>query len=197
MRFEEEMALSFQDVLLVPQHFEKKSREQINISTTVCGLVLDSPIISANMRAITEFDMVVAMSKLGGLPILHRMCEDEEQISLARKIQIHAHHNNEGIVFSGSFGIKAGWRELCKSLVPYVKILCLDVAHADQKQVIQTAVEFRKEFGDFPLIIGNFATAESISRFLDEEDILFSHNKTAFKLGVGGGSVCSTRIRTG
>jgi len=72
VRFDETERYCFDDVLLVPQYSTIESRKDIDISTEIVGIRLDTPIISANMDSITEEAMVEAMYECGGLGILHR-----------------------------------------------------------------------------------------------------------------------------
>jgi IMP dehydrogenase len=83
--------------------------------------------------------------------------------------------------------------EACR---PHGQIACLDVAHADSNRVIDLLETYFTRFKDYPLIIGNIATAEAACR-LKEAVPKRNHGTIALKVGIGGGSLCTTRIKTG
>lgn len=176
-------ALCFDDVLLVPKTFNKKSRNEVDISTTICGLRLSIPIISSNMPSVTGADMCIALGNMGGLGILHRMDTPENQFDSLR----NARKNTSGLI-GASIGIGDSWKEMSTKFIELgADVICIDVAHGDQLEVYSVCEAFRKTFGTFPLIVGNFASSPAR---------LHSEN-TCLKIGVGGGSACSTRIQTG
>jgi IMP dehydrogenase len=83
--------------------------------------------------------------------------------------------------------------EACRA---HAQIVCLDVAHADSNRVLDLLQSYFKDFGDYPLIIGNIATADAARRL--KEAIPERHySSIALKVGIGGGSLCTTRIKTG
>lgn len=187
-------ALCFDDVLLVPQYFDKKSRKEVDLSTNISGIKLKLPIISANMPSVTGAKMAFELSKVGGLGILDRMIPLLEQVE---EIINFYKYINSGFdfpcdpVIGASIGIGETDLSRAKALIEQgAKIICIDVAHADQKQTITTYLKFREKYPDFPLIIGNYATPFNLTPFLND-------SKLTFKVGVGGGSHCTTRIETG
>jgi IMP dehydrogenase len=204
------LALSFDDVLLVPKKTFGGSRNKVDISTIVCGIHMELPIFSANMSSVTEVDMSVAMEHKGGLGILHRMCSiNDQQIMLEKIYQnyiLNLKFETEYVpVFVSVEGSKKGIERIksiqkMKHMNPFG--YCVDVAHADSPDVEDTLVEILKEFPNINLIIGNYATVQGIEDLLtrlnkwnSESDNFFE--RTAFKVGVGSGSACTTRIVTG
>jgi len=85
----EETALTFDDVLLVPQYSEISSRYGPDLSTGTClgGISLSVPVLSANMDTVTEWEMAEAMARLGGLGIIHRFMSIEEQVRQVEKVK--------------------------------------------------------------------------------------------------------------
>jgi IMP dehydrogenase len=184
------LALSFDDVLLIPQQTYGGSRDEVDLSTTISGKEYKLPFISANMSTVTESRMLESMRAVGGFGILHRMMDVEEQKEIISK------HPFESVWVSIE-GSKLGIdriREL-QEIKFCIAGYCIDVAHADSPTVIDTVVEIRKTFGLVPLIIGNYATAEGIWRLL--HILGGGDDNLAFKVGVGSGSQCTTRIVTG
>lgn len=186
-------ALSFDDVLLVPDYNAVPSRSDVSLTTEVAGLDLELPIIAANMPSVCEWEMTRAMGIEGGLGIVHRMQDVSLQCSDIEKAR-----DGVDIPVGAAIGIGDDWERRAACLIGYSKvdIICLDVAHGHQARVIEVALEFLDKFDTTPLIIGNIATSYAASYFLQEinED---DYHRVALKVGVGGGSVCTTRIKTG
>ena len=185
------LGLCFDDILLVPKRFDHQSRDNISLATTIAGMKLELPIISANMPSVTETQMSVELGKLGGLGIIHRMQSVFEQTKMITEVV------KTGVKVGGAIGIGNDAKERAEALVDAgVNVICIDVAHGDQLKVLEVAMSFKREFGDFPLIIGNFATSDSVRGFhktlIDE-----GFQKVAYKLGVGSGAMCTTRVKTG
>lgn len=193
-------ALSFNDVLLVPRHTTVFSRSDVDLSTTVAGLKLEIPIIAANMSSVCEAEMADAIGRIGGLGIIHRMCTVDEEREMVRQV-----HNGERSSPSRdgnhppvgfSIGIGPDWRDRMDACRPFADIACLDVAHADSNRAIDLLNSYFADYRDYPLIIGNVATADAARR-LKEAIPQRYHPTTALKVGIGGGSLCTTRIKTG
>lgn len=179
-------ALAFDDVLLVPQYSQIKSRDEVDISTVICNHRLDVPIIAANMSAITETTMLVAMGNLGGMGVLHRFDTIENRLMMVQEARSQT---------EGPIGFAIGLQEFAESDDFFSvggSIAFLDVAHADQEQVMVFVENwFDKDNG--PLVAGNYSTGDAVATMC-----LFTDQKNfAFKLGIGSGSVCTTRIMTG
>lgn len=186
--------LTFNDVLLKPQRSPFKSRTDSNISLLshiADGISLDIPFISANMDTVTGYKMAQSMSKLGGLGILHRFHSSndayKEEIEKVRKT---CHF----LAFSVGCGEK--WIRFTEDVVsrldpkiPTKAIVCLDVAHGHMEQSIETVQSLAK-IPNITVIAGNVATPEGV---ID----LASAGANCVKVGVGSGSVCTTRIVTG
>lgn len=182
-------ALSFDDVLLVPGYNDIKSRSDVTLETDVAGVDLGLPIIAANMPSVCEADMAIALADAGGMGIIHRMQSIEHQCD---QVVAAAFHGEVG----GAIGIGDDWKDRTESLIgARASMICLDVAHGHQSRVMDVALEFLDSY-KLPLIIGNVATGFSARHFAKEINDL-DHCRVALKVGVGGGSVCTTRIKTG
>lgn len=182
-------ALSFNDVLLVPRHTSVFSRSDVDLSTTVAGLNLGIPIIAANMSSVCEAEMAVAIGRIGGLGIIHRMCSVDKECEMVRQV---AGETQVGF----SIGIGADWRDRFEACRQYAHVACLDIAHADSNRVADLLRTYFDDYKDYPLIVGNIATADAACRLKEVIPTRY-HETTAFKVGIGGGSLCTTRIKTG
>jgi len=181
-------ALSFDDVLLVPGYNDIESRSDVSLETDVAGVHLHLPIIAANMPSVCEYYMADAVGAAGGIGIIHRMQSIGSQCD---DVAMNAQFKT-----GGAIGIGDDWKVRAESLMgAMATMICLDVAHGHQTRVVDVALEFLDTYNS-PLIIGNIATAAAAVHFADEiQDI--DHSRVALKVGVGGGSVCTTRIKTG
>ena len=88
MKILPELALTYDDVLLVPQYSEVSSRRTLSTDTQfTTGIELKIPIISANMDTVTESEMGIALAHAGGIGIIHRFLSIEDQVCQVRKIK--------------------------------------------------------------------------------------------------------------
>lgn len=173
--------LTFDDVLIVPKFSNIESRSQVDLSTDLNGLELSLPIISANMDTVTEADMCEAMSKAGGIGCYHRFYKGG--------------FNKPNVPYIYSFGLGDSEQQR----VDYMhdsghRLFCLDVAHGAQQQVVDCASRFKKNYPNAWLMVGNFASAESLQEFLKR---CGGYRPNCVKVGIGGGSACITRQKTG
>lgn len=183
MKIDREPALSFDDVVLVPQNTDIRSRKFPNTSTIISPkLKLRIPIISSCMTTITEDKMAIALWKSGGLGIVHRYNTIEEQIVIAKKVM------KAGAVAAFAIPSNKDFYERASMLYDTgVKVLCVDIAHGDSIMMFDALKKLRKEFGQrITIIAGNAATGEGTKRIIDA-------GADAVRLGVSGGSVCETR----
>lgn len=185
--------LTFDDVLIEPKYSELETRREVDVATTLGPLTLPLPLISANMATITEVEMARKLSELGGLALLHRFASIDESVSMFKA----AAANNEYRERVGvSIGIKPEERERAEALVAVgARVLCVDVAHGAQASTVHQVQWLRRTFKDeIVLIVGNFATAASIAAF---DAHLGGARVDAYKVGIGPGAACSTRVKTG
>jgi IMP dehydrogenase len=168
----------------------------VNLSTQIAGLKLDVPIIAANMSSVCEAEMAIALGRIGGLGIIHRMCSIEREREMVRRASAEDGNNNRRVQVGFSIGIGPEWRQRMEACRPYAHIACLDVAHADSDRVRELLESYFTDFKDYPLIIGNIATAAAARRLTEAIPARY-YGTVALKVGIGGGSLCTTRIKTG
>ena len=178
---------TFDDVLLVPAYNGIRSRQDVSTQAKMGALTFELPIISSNMDTITGSAMATFMAKAGGLGILHRFLTIEENVAELQRVPTEL-RMHVGI----SIGIGDPGMERAEALVSAgATILCVDVAHGHAKSVNQTIKALRARFADNVCIIaGNVASYAGA-------DYLAAAGADVIKVGIGGGSVCTTRIKTG
>ena len=176
--------LSFDDVLLVPQMSEIKSRKEVDLTSTINDKDFRLPIISSPMDTVTGPMMAKAMTSSGGFGIFHRYNTIEEQVSMLNKVP----QSTAG----AAIGVTGDFLERAEAVVEAgALLLCVDVAHGHHISVKNALRDLRASFGKNIIIMaGNVATAAAFS---DLED----WGADVIRVGVGGGSICSTRIQTG
>jgi IMP dehydrogenase len=176
------------------------SRSDVDLSTSIAGLQLDIPIIAANMSSVCGTAMAIALGELGGLGIIHRMCSVEKEQELVRQVsetrQPPSGTSRRKLQVGFSIGVGPDWRSRMEACMPYAQIACLDVAHADSNRVCELLRTYFEDFKDYPLIVGNIATADAAQRMKETIPQRYQ-GTTALKVGIGGGSLCTTRIKTG
>ncbi len=181
-------AVCFDDVLLVPRFSEIMSRSEIDISTDLTNDVsLKLPVISAPMDTVTESKMAISMNALGGLGIIHRYNSIEDQAELVRKSL-----GVENAQVAAAIGVSGDYIERASELVAAgANILCIDVAHGHHALMRHAIKTIRRTLGwKVHIMAGNVATLEGFNDLAD-------WGANSIRVGIGGGSICSTRIQTG
>lgn len=179
---------TFDDVLIVPSKSAVRSRRDPSLATRLTkSHRFNLPFISANMDTVTESEMAIAMHRLGGLGILHRFMTTEDQIKHVRR----AREAGVGVI-AASIGVNEDDRHRAEALVKEgVQILTIDIAHGHSVAMSETLKWLRDRFAEkVDLIAGNVATPEAT-------DDLIEAGASAIKVGIGPGSMCTTRIITG
>lgn len=184
--------LTFDDVLLVPRYSEISSRKHPTLKSKITkNFEIDVPVVTANMDTITETEMALAMAKIGALGSLHRFMTTEEQIKMVKDIQEKQRELDLSTPVAASIGVKQAGMERADALVDAgVQILTLDIAHGDSIMMLETLEYVKKKHPNTDVIAGNVATAEGVKRMIDL-------GADAVKVGIGPGSMCTTRIITG
>ncbi len=186
--------LTFDDVLIVPGYstIRSRSESECDTATRLGAFDFSIPICSANMDTITDSKMAKAMAWQGGLGIFHRyMSVDEarDRVSKMRLFQITNSH------FSPPIVISVGTVDKDKERIDVIidsqaEGICVDIAHGHSIQMAETLDYIRGRGYKGLLIAGNVATRHGAV-------FLKSHGADVVKVGVGPGSVCTTRIKTG
>jgi IMP dehydrogenase len=177
---------SYDDVLLVPQYSEIRSRSEIDISSDLGkGVKLQLPILASPMDTISEGAMGNVMGQAGGTAIIHRYNTIEEQSTEVQKVTSPA-------VVGGAIGVSGDYIDRASALADAgATFLCIDVAHGHHIMMKEALWELRLMFGDdYHIMAGNVATLQGINDLAD-------WGADSVRCNIGGGSICSTRIQTG
>ncbi len=187
-------AICFDDVLLAPAFSSIKSREEIDLTVSLGREKFTLPIVSSPMDTVTESSMSLKMIKNGGLGIIHRYNSIEQQSALASEVfESLAEEEHFGVSkVSAAIGVSGDFLSRASHLfVSGVRILCVDVAHGHHSLMEQALKKLKDKFGDsVHLVAGNVATVEAFNDLSD-------WGADSIRVGIGGGSICSTRIQTG
>lgn len=182
--------LTFSDVLLEPKYSEIKSRSQVDLSVElVKGIKVKLPYIPANMSSISGKKMLGFCADNGMIGIMHRFVPMKDQINALWEVD----KNRKDIfnLIGVSVGVKAEDKENVNLWVKLgVKIITIDIAHAHSINGIEMTNFIAKKYPDVLLIVGNVATADGAGD-------LFKAGADVVKIGIGSGSICSTRLETG
>ncbi len=181
------LALSYDDVLLKPLYSEIESRSDIDLTTKIApGLSLKIPLISTKMDTVTGVTMAVAMGKLGGMGILPRFDKAETQADKVYRVV------KMGVVAAAAVGVKEGFRQRTEMLFKAgATVINVDVAHGHMLKTLEAVRELRRQFGKKIVIIGGIASTAECARDLYEA------GADCLLVGVGAGSICTTRVMTG
>lgn len=182
-----EKKITFNDVLIKPNFSTIDSRKDVDISSSLGSLTFNFPIFSANMDTVTNPELAIAMYKYGAWGCLHRFSSIEKNLKAYNKVK----QAKADAVISVGLGEYEFAR--AKTLIEAgAKIICIDVAHGAQQAVVNQFNKIAKDYKDIDIIVGNFATGESVKQFHK----LCTREPLAFKIGIGGGSACLTRVQT-
>jgi len=189
-------AQCFDDVLLVPTYTTVLSRTEPVIKTKVGRLELDVPLISSPMDTVTDANMIIKMSELGGTGVLHRFYSDfdyDKELNKLREKKIfslHKDHKDEKFNFSVSVGADKKSLDIIERYSDYIDSITIDLANGHSSIIVDQIKRIKGLMPNANLIAGNVATGEGF-RFLSDLGV------DAVRVGIGGGSICKTRIMTG
>jgi len=178
--------LSFDDILLVPQYSEVESRKNVSLSVTLKNnLNLNLPVIAAPMDTVCEWQMVESMDRAGGMGILHRYMPIDEQATMTRMSRGQPGSINIG----GSVGARGSFLEDAQKLLEAgANLILIDVANGHNENAIEAVRSLRNEVGEeVHIMAGNVATWDGFARLGDA-------GADSIRVGIGGGSVCTTRV---
>lgn len=182
--------LTFDDVQLVPRYSEILSRRNCSLDMPFTrNYQVQLPIIAAPMDSVCEYEMAKELANHGAVGCVHRFLTIEEQTKIAKSLWSNVSHN----VICMAIGATGDYLERASALLEnHVNVLIIDVAHGHHIHVKNAITELAKLKSrySFDIVAGNIATQEAARD-------LYDWGADALRVGIGGGSVCETRLRTG
>ena len=179
-------ALTFDDVTLVPKYSEVLPSEVDTCIKLSTNLTLKIPLLSSAMDTVTESKMAIAIAKVGGIGVIHRNLNIKKQIEEIKKVK------KLKLLVGAAVG--AGPLELKRAeaiLKEKVDLIVVDTAHGHSKKVSEIIKAIKKmKTNKTTLCAGNIATAEA-AKFLIKLGV------DVIKVGIGPGSICTTRLVAG
>lgn len=190
---------TFDDVLIEPVFSTISSRKEVDTSQEFLGLNLKFPLLNANMDTIASSNMAVSLANFGSLGTLHRFKDINASLKEFDEVQDRIFNSSLETCLIPIVSIGIGSNELERAMALNrvgAKRFLIDVAHGAAQHVVDMYDALRSKLTDDSyIVVGNFATESSIRAFVYHSKSV--RNPDAFKVGIGGGSVCSTRIVTG
>ena len=182
-----EKGLTFDDVLLVPKYSDILPKD-VSLKTRLTSkILLNIPILSSAMDTVTEGNMALNLAKEGGLGIIHKSMEIEKQADEIIKIKNH----DKNLLVGAAVGTSDDTMQRVKALVEAkVDVIIVDTAHGHSKKVIDVIKWIKKEYPSMQVIGGNIASYDAAKALVDA-------GVDAVKVGIGPGSICTTRIVSG
>ena len=189
-------ALAYDDINIEPKYSDIEHRDKIDISTKFTKkTLLDIPIITSPMDTVTELDMAREMMELGGVGIVHRFMSIEKQAKMINELCYMP--GTEHIIINkasprcAAVGVTGDYLERAEELVQNgCNVLLIDVAHGHHKLVGEAIEEIKTRLSSVEIIAGSVATGEACESLCEK-------GTDAIRVGIGNGSLCETRIRTG
>lgn len=193
-------AYTFDDLLLVPSKSSVVPAEVCVKTKLTKKIELNIPIISAAMDTVTENNMAKMLAKLGGIGFIHKNMPIELQADMVKDVKesaiedelVDASVDATGrLVVGAAVGVGGNTLERVKALVNAgVDIITVDSAHGHSEGVIDTVKEIRDAYPDLDIVGGNIVTAQGAT------DLIYA-GANVIKVGVGPGSICTTRVVAG
>ena len=179
-------ALTFDDVLLEPKYSEILPSQVLTETSLSNNLNLNIPILSSAMDTVTESKMAISIAKAGGIGVIHRNLNIKDQISEIKKVK------SKKLLVGAAVG--AGPLEHKRAVAVLnenVDLIVVDTAHGHTKKVSEIIKIIKKiKSKKTTLCAGNIATSEA-AKFLIKLGV------DVIKVGIGPGSICTTRIVAG
>lgn len=209
-------AYTYDDIQIIPKYSEVQSRSECKLKTRFTkNYNIEVPLVASPMDTVTEAEMAISMHKNGGVGIIHRFMDIDVQAAEVSQVsdsaydtfnlnlkktntkqnnikKVEALLNNELQPIAAAIGATGDYKERAQELVSSgANVILIDVAHGNTKQV-KDAITWCKENLDstVDIIAGNVATTEGAFN-------LAVWGADAVRVGIGNGSLCETRIRTG
>ena len=178
-------ALTFDDVLLLPKYSNVlPTNTNINLKLTN-KITLKVPFLTSAMDTVTESQMAIAIAKEGGMGVIHRNFNIKKQSREVKKVK------DKALYVGAAIGTNNEDLDRAKSLISRgVDLIVIDTAHGHSEKVLKTLSKVKKIIKSTPVCVGNIATSEAAKK-------LYNAGADIIKVGIGPGSICTTRMVAG
>ena len=178
-------SLTFDDVLLLPRYSDVlPSGTNISLNLTK-KITLKAPFLSSAMDTVTESKMAIAIARSGGLGVIHRNLNIKDQTKEIIKVK------NKNLFVGAAVGTSQEDLLRSKSLIDNgCDLIVVDTAHGHSEKVLKILSKLKKINGKIPICVGNIATGEAAKK-------LYNSGADIIKVGIGPGSICTTRMVAG
>ena len=178
-------SLTFDDVTLVPQYSSILPTDAITNCKLSKNLNLQIPLISSAMDTVTESKMSIAISKSGGIGVIHRNLAIQKQVAEVQKVK------RKNYIVGAAIGVNEKDLERAEELSRIkTDLIVIDTAHGHTKKVLNMIRKIKKKLKNSTLCVGNIATGKA-AKFLADNGV------DIVKVGIGPGSICTTRLVAG
>ncbi len=175
------LSLTYDDVSLIPTEISRvKTRSEVNIKSKFLGIDLAVPVVSSPMDTVTGIAMAKELSNSGCLGIVNRFDSSLTELF------------SNGNIVEGVQAVSVSLTaedSLLEKIASNNLIVCIDTANANNAHVLNKCEEIKKKY-EVKVIVGNIAHGGTLQQLVDA-------GADAVRIGIGGGSVCTTSIQTG
>jgi IMP dehydrogenase len=191
------LGLTFDDILLLPG-YSQFWREEVDLTTKLTdNIELKLPVISSPMDTVTTDTMAITLATNGGLGVIHRSMPIPEQIAMIKQVKSTQGQANSAVdskgflLVAGAVGVGPDFTERVVALAQAgADMLVVDTAHGHTKFIIDSVRKIKELVPTMPVMAGNITTTEGALALIEAgADVL--------RVGMGPGSICTTRIVTG
>jgi IMP dehydrogenase len=181
--------ICFDDILMVPQYSEVVSRTLVDFKMPIGGHTwLDFPVIASPMDTVCEKDMAIAIAESGGIGIIHRFMSAKNQIAMVQDV---SNYNSLNLPVGAALSSTFIEEHVEKLISAGVTMLLIDTANGHSKMAIDAVIRLKNFVGDsIHVMAGNVSTIEGFIA-------LDTAGADSIRVGIGGGSMCTTRIVSG
>lgn len=175
------LSLTYDDISLIPTQISNvKTRNEVNTKSSFLGMEINVPVIASPMDSVTGIEMAKELTNLGAIGILNRF-----NSSLSELFE-----NSESLdgVKAVSISLTAE-EKLIEKIAANKMMVCIDTANANNAHVLKKCEEIKKKY-NLKVIIGNIAGGATLKQIVDS-------GADAVRIGIGGGSMCTTSVQTG
>lgn len=193
MRIEEDLKLGFKDVLIRPKRSILSSRSAVELIRSYTfrhskHQWTGVPIIAANMDTVGTFSMAKALAEFDMLTAVHKHYSVEQWQDFTQRVSASVLKNV--MVSTGTSDVDFDKLQQILSINPVLKFICIDVANGYSEHFVDFLRKVREAYPHHAICAGNVVTGEMV------EELILS-GADIVKVGIGPGSVCTTRVKTG